>query len=104
MTPDADDRAGRRRAAAASRLRRLAAALYRRPRLQLLLLLRRRLGWFGVVYFGSLALLLVTAFWTLDPATARSSSTFTLDNFQQLLTQPRLPDDRAAGRSASPPS
>jgi len=48
------------RLAPGSRRRRLLAGLYRRSRLQLLLLLAPPAGWFGVVYLGSLALLLVT--------------------------------------------
>lgn len=42
----------------------------------------------GIVYFGSLALLLVAAFWTINPATSALVRTFSLTNFQQLLAQP----------------
>ena len=72
----------------ASRRRRLLAGLYRRSRLQILLLLTPPAGWFGVVYLGSLALLLVTAFWTFDGTTGRVVQTWTLDNFRQLIEQP----------------
>ena len=68
--------------------RRLLTGLYRRPRLQVLLLLAPPAGWFGVVYLGSLALLLVTAFWTFDGITGRVVQHWTLDNFVQLITQP----------------
>jgi putative spermidine/putrescine transport system permease protein len=71
-----------------SRRRRLLAGLYRRSRLQVLLLLAPPVGWFGVVYLGSLALLLVTAFWTFDSATGRVIQHWTLDNFRQLVEQP----------------
>ena len=71
-----------------SRRRRLLAGLYRRSRLQVLLLLAPPVGWFGVVYLGSLALLLVTAFWTFDSATGRVVQHWTLDNFRQLVEQP----------------
>jgi putative spermidine/putrescine transport system permease protein len=71
-----------------SRRRRLLAGLYRRSRLQLLLLLAPPAGWFGVVYLGSLALLLVTAFWTFDGTTGRVVQHWTLDNFRQLIDQP----------------
>jgi putative spermidine/putrescine transport system permease protein len=37
---------------------------------------------------GSLALLLVTAFWTFDSATGRVVQHWTLDNFAQLINQP----------------
>src|SRR4051812_7387494 len=68
--------------------RRALAALYRRPRAQLLLLLTPPVGWFGVVYMGSLALLLVTAFWTFDGATGKVVQHWTLDNFAQIVGQP----------------
>ena len=68
--------------------RRLLAALYRRPRAQILLLLSPPAGWFGVVYLGSLALLLVTAFWTFDGVTGKVVQHWTLDNVVQILTQP----------------
>ena len=68
--------------------RRLLTALYRRPRAQILLLLTPPAGWFGVVYLGSLALLLVTAFWTFDGVTGKVVQHWTLDNFGQLISQP----------------
>lgn len=42
----------------------------------------------GVVYFGSLALLMVSAFYTLDPRTSSIVREFSLQNFQTLLTEP----------------
>jgi putative spermidine/putrescine transport system permease protein len=68
--------------------RRFLAALYRRPIAQLALLLTPPAGWFVVVYLGSLALLLLTAFWTFDPATGRPVPEFTLDNVRQVIEQP----------------
>ena len=68
--------------------RRLLAALYRRPRLQQALLLTPPVGWFGVVYLGSLALLLVTAFWTFDGTTGRIVQHLTLENVRQIVEQP----------------
>jgi putative spermidine/putrescine transport system permease protein len=68
--------------------RRVLAALYRRPRVQILLLLTPPAGWFGVVYLGSLALLLVTAFWTFDGVTGKVVQHWTLDNFGQLISSP----------------
>ena len=68
--------------------RSLLAALYRRPRAQILLLLTPPAGWFGVVYLGSLALLLVTAFWTFDGVTGKVVQHWTLDNFGQIVSQP----------------
>ena len=68
--------------------RRLLAALYRRPKAQILLLLTPPAGWFGIVYLGSLALLLVTAFWTFDSATGKVVQHWTLENFGQIVSQP----------------
>jgi putative spermidine/putrescine transport system permease protein len=68
--------------------RRALGALQRRPRLQLLLLIGPPAGWFGVVYLGSLALLLVTAFWTFDQLTGTVVHRLTLDNFARLVDQP----------------
>ena len=44
--------------------------LHRRPRLQLSLLLSGPVGWLVIAYLGSLAVLFVAAFWTLDPFTS----------------------------------
>src|SRR3981081_2977374 len=68
--------------------RRAQAALWRRRGIQLLLLLTPPLGWFGVVYLGSLAILLLSAFWYLDPATSAVRHDFSLQNFQILATEP----------------
>ncbi len=68
--------------------RRLFGWLYRRPRVQLGVLLVAPAGWFGIVYFGSLALLFAYAFWSLDPQTGEVVKQFTLSNFQRILDQP----------------
>jgi putative spermidine/putrescine transport system permease protein len=65
--------------------RRLQTALYRHPAAQVLLLLAPPVGWFGVLYLGSLAILFVSAFWYLDPLTSAIKHDFTLANFQLLL-------------------
>ncbi len=67
---------------------RLFAWLHRRPRIQLGALLVAPIGWFGVVYFGSLALLFAFAFWSLDPTTGAVVKQFTLANFQRMLDEP----------------
>ncbi|HEY6058475.1 MAG TPA: hypothetical protein VIV06_10610, partial [Candidatus Limnocylindrales bacterium] len=67
------------------RRRRLLAFIYRHRSLQLLLLLAPPVGWFGVVYLGSLAVLFVAAFWMLDPLTSAIRHDLTLHNFQQLI-------------------
>ncbi len=68
-----------------SRSRRLQAWLYRRPRLQLALLLALPLAALVVMYLGSLLLMLVNAFWTLDPFTRKIQPGFSLDNFLDIL-------------------
>jgi putative spermidine/putrescine transport system permease protein len=66
--------------------RRLSAYFYRRRGLKLAVLLGPPMGWMLVVYLGALALLLVTAFWTLDPLTSLIRRTVTLDNFEVLAS------------------
>lgn len=66
--------------------RRLAGALWRRPMLGRWLLLALPLGWLGVVYLGSLAVLFLNAFWRLDPFTGQVVRELTLDNFVRLAT------------------
>ena len=68
------------------RLRALAGALYRRPRAQLGLLLAAPLGWLVIAYLGSLALFLVTSFWSVDSFTGNVVTTPTLDNYVAILT------------------
>src|SRR5512140_1572336 len=65
--------------------RRLQTALYRHRSAQVLLLLAPPVGWFGVIYLGSLAILFVSAFWYLDPLTSAIKHDFTLANFQLLV-------------------
>jgi putative spermidine/putrescine transport system permease protein len=66
--------------------RRLAATLYRHPRLQLGLLLAPPIGALLVAYLGSLALLLLNAFWRFDAFTGSVVQEPTLDNFAQIAT------------------
>jgi putative spermidine/putrescine transport system permease protein len=68
--------------------RRILAALYRHTPAQLLILLAPPIGWFGVVYLGSLAILLLSAFWYLNPITSAVVQQFSLSNFQELVSDP----------------
>ncbi len=61
---------------------------YRHPRARLAGLLAAPMAWLVVVYLGSLAALFLTAFWTVDDFTGQIVRTFTLKNFQQVLTTP----------------
>ena len=57
-----------------------------RPRLQLWLLLTLPLAWLVIVYLGSLAILLLNAFWTSDAFTGRVNPfDWSLDAFEQTL-------------------
>ncbi|MBJ7594225.1 MAG: ABC transporter permease [Candidatus Dormibacteraeota bacterium] len=70
-------------------VRRVARSLERHPRLRLAGLLTPPLGWLGVLYLGSLALLLAAAFWHYDSdITFAVTKTFTLENFSQLIADP----------------
>ncbi len=64
--------------------RRLAGLLHGRPRLQLGLLLAGPVGWLVIAYLGSLAVLFVAAFWTLDPFTSEVVKSYSFHNFETL--------------------
>jgi putative spermidine/putrescine transport system permease protein len=68
------------------RARRLATWFHRHPRAQVAALLAAPLAWVGLVYLGSLAILLLNAFWTQDSFSGRIVPIFTLDSFEKLLT------------------
>ncbi len=59
---------------------------YRHPQARLAALLGAPLAWLVVVYLGSLAALLLTAFWTVDGFTGAVVRTFTLQNFIDVFT------------------
>jgi putative spermidine/putrescine transport system permease protein len=65
--------------------RRLSTFLYRHRWLQLGGLLAGPVGWLGIAYLGSLAVLFVAAFWQLDPFTGEVVRDLTLDNFRTLV-------------------
>jgi putative spermidine/putrescine transport system permease protein len=44
------------------------------------------MAWFVLIYLASLVLLLVTAFWTIDPFTTQIVQAWNLDNFRVILT------------------
>ncbi len=68
--------------------RRLAGLFHGRPRLQIGSLLAGPIGWLVIGYLGSLAVLLVASFWTLGELSGEVEHTFTLDNFNTILTEP----------------
>jgi putative spermidine/putrescine transport system permease protein len=74
-------------------LLRLSTALWRRPWARAGLLLTPPLAWFLLVYIASLVVLLVTAFWTVNPFTTNIDKTWTLSNFHEIFTTPAYLSD-----------
>src|SRR5215212_3764042 len=79
------DTAGRPRWAAR---RRLSAAFWRRGWLRGTFLLLPPLAWFGLLYLAALVVLLVSAFWRVDPFTTELVHDWNLDNFKRIFTEP----------------
>src|SRR6478672_4137270 len=65
---------------------RVSAALWRRAWLRATLTLSPPLAWFLVIYLASLLVMLVTAFWSVNPFTNSLVHSWTLANFQQIFT------------------
>jgi putative spermidine/putrescine transport system permease protein len=68
--------------------RRLAGFFHGRPKLQLGALLSAPMAWLVILYLGSLAVLLITAFWTVDPLSGSVIKEFSLENFEELVNVP----------------
>ena len=66
----------------------LQSLFWRLPWLRPLLLLTPPMGWFVFVYLAALFLLLITAFWTIDPFTTLIVQSWSTSNFQTILTEP----------------
>jgi putative spermidine/putrescine transport system permease protein len=67
---------------------RLAGFFHGRPRLQISGLLAGPIGWLVVGYLGSLAVLLIAAFWTVDPLSGELVHGLSLENFETLVNEP----------------
>ena len=67
---------------------RLAGLLHGRPRLQVGSLLAGPVGWLVIGYLGSLAVLLIAAFWSLGELSGEIEQTYSLHNFQTLVQEP----------------
>jgi putative spermidine/putrescine transport system permease protein len=64
---------------------RVSALLWRRPWLRAGSLLAPPLGWFVFIYLAALAVLLITAFWQIDPFTTATVRVWSLTNFKTIL-------------------
>jgi putative spermidine/putrescine transport system permease protein len=67
---------------------RLADLFHGRPRLQVGALLAGPVGWLVIGYLGSLAILLISAFWSVEPLSGLLVKNFTLENFEALWNEP----------------
>ncbi len=68
--------------------RKLAGLFQGRPRLQVGTLLAGPVGWLVIGYLGSLAVLLVSAFWSVDALSGEVVRGFGLENFETLIDEP----------------
>ncbi|MGN6274626.1 MAG: ABC transporter permease [Solirubrobacterales bacterium] len=68
--------------------RRLADLFHGRRRLQVGSLLAAPGAWLVILYIGSLAVLLVTAFWTVNPVSGELVKGFSFENFERLWNEP----------------
>ena len=67
---------------------RVSAALWRRPWARATMLLTPPLAWFVLIYLAALAVLLVTAFWQINPFTTNIERVFSLGNLQMIVSSP----------------
>jgi putative spermidine/putrescine transport system permease protein len=66
----------------------LAGLFHGRRRLQVSALLAGPVGWLVIGYLGSLAVLLVAAFWTVNPVSGEIVHNLSLENFKTLVNEP----------------
>jgi putative spermidine/putrescine transport system permease protein len=64
---------------------RVSAALWRRPWARATLLLTPPLAWFLLLYIAALVVLLITAFWQINPFTTNIERVWTLNNFTMIF-------------------
>jgi putative spermidine/putrescine transport system permease protein len=67
---------------------RVSAALWRRPWARATLLLTPPLAWFVLLYLAALVVLLITAFWQINPFTTNIERVWSLNNLQTIFTSP----------------
>jgi putative spermidine/putrescine transport system permease protein len=68
--------------------RRLADLLYGRQRVQVGGLLAPPMAWLVIGYLGSLAILLIAAFWSIGAVSGEIQRSLTLENFKTLVDEP----------------
>jgi len=68
--------------------RRLSNLFHGRPHLQVGALLSGPVAWLVVGYLGSLAVLLVAAFWSVNPISGEISRSLSAENFETLVNEP----------------
>ena len=83
MIAGAADAAPERRAGVTARL---SAALWRRPWARATLLLTPPLAWFVLLYLAALVVLLITAFWQINPFTTNIERVFSFNNLTTIFT------------------
>jgi putative spermidine/putrescine transport system permease protein len=67
---------------------RVSAALWRRPWARATLLLTPPLAWFVLLYLAALVVLLITAFWQINPFTTNIERAWSLSNLTTIFTSP----------------
>ena len=67
---------------------RVSSALWRRPWARATILLTPPLAWFILAYLAALVVLLITAFWQINPFTTNIERVWSLDNFTTIFTSP----------------
>ena len=67
---------------------RASAVLWRRPWARATLLLTPPLAWFVLFYLAALVVLLITAFWQINPFTTNIEQVWSLNNFHTIFSSP----------------
>ena len=67
---------------------RASAVLWRRPWARATLLLTPPLAWFVLFYLAALVVLLITAFWQINPFTTNIERVWSLNNFHTIFSSP----------------
>ncbi|MFM9043623.1 MAG: ABC transporter permease [bacterium] len=67
--------------------RKLAGLFHGRPKLQVGALLAGPVGWLAVAYLGSLLVMFAASFWTLSDLSGEVDKSFSLENFQTILSE-----------------